>query len=87
MKNRFIGLITVTFPDGYIEQCIVKEKVAKGEQHFIDVLKMNLSAILTGCPEGSVNVKYKGDLARKVYAGLEAVGADPKRLKISFKGK
>lgn len=86
MKNRFIGLITVTFPDGYVEQCTVKERADKGKKSFIDVLKKNLLTILAQCPEGNVNVKYKGDLGKEVYAGLKAAGADQERLKISLKG-
>jgi len=71
MKNRFIGLITVIFPDGYVEDCIVKEKADKGRDHFIDVLKENVTKILEQCPdEENVKVKYKGDFAGEIHDGL-----------------
>jgi len=31
MKNRFVGVITVTFPDGHVEKCKVKERAEKGK--------------------------------------------------------
>lgn len=70
MKNRFVGLITVTFPDGYEEKCMVKEKAVKGEDHFMKAVKGNIVQILRSCGEGNVKVNYKGDLARTLYNEL-----------------
>jgi len=70
MKNRFVGKITVTFPDGYVEECVVKERSDKGRDHFIDVLKENIAKILEGCPEGKVKVGYRGDFSRQIQDGL-----------------
>jgi hypothetical protein len=70
MKNRFIGKITVTFPDGYVEECVVKERSDKGRDHFIDVLKENIAKILEQSPEGKVKVTYRGDFSRQIQDGL-----------------
>jgi len=71
MRNRFVGLITVTFPDGYIEECLVKERADKGSDHFIDVLKENIATILKQVPDGKVKVTYRGDFSRQIQQGLE----------------
>lgn len=84
MKNRFCGFITVTFPDGYVEECLVKERAEKGKKHFLDVLKENVQTILSKCEKGNVNVKYRGDFVKEVYGGLLKAGADKRKLKISL---
>jgi len=77
MKNRFVGKITVIFPDGYIEECLVKERADKGRNHFIDVLQENVATILKQCPDGNVKVTYQGDFSREIQDGLLEV--DEKR--------
>lgn len=73
MKNRFVGLITVTFPDDYVEECIVKERESKGDRHFMQQVVEYTQLILKQVPEGHVNVKYRGDLAREIDDMLQEV--------------
>lgn len=83
MKNRFCGLITVIFPDGYVEECLVRERALKGQKHFINAVKENLQKILSQCEKGNVKVKYNGDFAKELGEGLLKAGVDKNRLKIS----
>jgi len=86
MKNRFAGEIVVTFSDGYVERCIVKERADKGGSYFLDSIKEKLQLILNQIESekvnGKVKVAYRGDLARTIYKGLLEVGADKKRLSV-----
>jgi hypothetical protein len=67
MKNRFVGEITVTFADGYVEECMVKERVDKGKQHFLDMVREYSQLILKEAPkDGHVKLNYKGDFAREI---------------------
>jgi len=82
VKNRFVGIIKVTFPDGYEETCDVRERASKGGAHFINVVQQNLEAILSAIESGNVKVSYKGDFARSIYEGLLKAGADKEKLSI-----
>jgi len=68
MKNRFVGVITVTFPDGHVEKCLVKERIDKGKAHFIDTVREFGQLILNEVPKDShVKLNYKGDFAREMH--------------------
>ena len=71
MKNRYIGLITVTFPDNYKEKCLIIQKQTKGSEHFLTQTKGALTIILKTIPEGHVKVKYRGDFTQEIYKALE----------------
>jgi hypothetical protein len=73
MKTRFVGKITVLFPDGYIEKCLVKEKTHKGESHFLGVVKQNVLTILKSCPKGPVKVTYNGDCAEQIGFAIQKI--------------
>lgn len=66
MKNRFVGVVAITFSDGYVEECVVKEKTAKGEEHFIKVISECALIILKQAPKGKVKFNYHGDLAEEI---------------------
>jgi len=82
VKNRFVGILKVTFPDGYEEMCAVREKSSKGETHFIDTIQQNLQIILSNIERGNVKVSYMGDFAGDIYNGLLKAGADKEKLSI-----
>jgi len=82
VKNRFVGILKVTFPDGYDEICTVREKSSKGETHFIDTIQQNLQIILSNIERGNVKVYYRGDFAKQIYDGLLKAGVDKEKLSI-----
>jgi len=84
MKNRFVGIIKVTFPDGYEETCGVRERASKGEAHFINIVQQNMEEILAAIESGNVKVSYKGDFSRQIYEGLLKAGADKEKLSIKI---
>jgi len=71
MKNRFVGIITVTFPDGYIEKCVIKERVEKGKENFLNLVKEYGLLILEHAPKGKVKLNYKGDFAKTIAEHLK----------------
>ena len=71
MKNRYIGLITVTFPDNYKEQCLIIQKQTKGSEHFLTQTKGALTIILKTIPKGHVKVQYRGDFTKEIYKALK----------------
>lgn len=66
MKNRFVGVIRVTFTDGHVETCVIKEKLAKGKGHFLNLVKEYGQTVLKQAPEGKVKLNYRGDFAREM---------------------
>lgn len=67
MKNRFAGVIRVTFADGHVEKCVVKERVDKGKGHFLSLVSLYGQLILKEAPKDShVKLNYKGDFAREI---------------------
>lgn len=67
MRSRFVGVITVTFADGYVEKCLVKERVEKGKQHFINTISEWGQLILKEAPKDShVKLNYRGDFVRQI---------------------
>lgn len=74
MKNRFVGIITVTFPDGYVEKCLIRQKVNKGNKQFIDTVADFAKIIVSMIPQdqkGKVTFKYKGDFYQEMYEALK----------------
>jgi len=82
--KRFLGIITVTFPDGYIEKCQVKERVDKGKEHFIKTVAEYATIILKHTPhhdkdlKGTVKLTYKGDFLMTIYDLLNKVAEETK---------
>lgn len=73
MKNRFVGMITVTFPDGFVEKCLIKERVDKGKEHFLSLVGEYGQRILQETPKGKVKLTYKGDFARRLGESLRKI--------------
>jgi hypothetical protein len=84
MKNRFVGLITVTFPDGYVEKCIIKAKAAKGSGNFVAAISGVTKTILKQVPKGHVKVTYRGDLAPEINEALQGVRLLVKKCKVEM---
>jgi len=84
MKNRFVGVITVTFPDGYVEKCLVRERADKGKEYFIKMVGHYATTILKDTPKhdkqlkGNVKLTYQGDLLRTIFCLLEKVAEETK---------
>jgi len=79
MKSRFVGIITVTFPDGYVEKCFIKQKVSKGSQEFLHTVSDFAKIIVSTIPpnmKGKVTFKYKGDFYREIYEVLKEAAAE-----------
>ena len=73
VKNRFVGLVTVTFPDGYVEKCLVRERSSKGTAAFLQTVVESVRVILEAVqPRGRVKVTYRGSCSGEIAAGLEA---------------
>jgi hypothetical protein len=70
MKSRFVGVITVRFPDDYVEKCLVKERADKGKEHFLKTVSEYADLILNATPKGNVKLIYKGDFAPFIYDAL-----------------
>jgi len=66
MKSRFAGVITVTFADGHVETCLIKERAEKGKQHFLNIASEYGQLILKVAPKGKVKLNYKGDFAKAI---------------------
>lgn len=71
-KTRFKGVITITFPDGAIEKCVIQERVSKGKHHFLNVVIESLKTILEqganifkDSPDRLAEVTYSGDFSEK----------------------
>lgn len=76
MKNRYVGIITVTFPDGYVERCLIRQKTNKGSQEFLSTIKEYTEKIFSEIPpdqKGRVTFKYKGDFYKEIYEHLQRV--------------
>jgi len=74
MKNRFVGVITVTFPDGYVEKCFIRQKVTKGDKQFLHTVADFAKIIVSTIPKdqkGKVTFKYKGDFYKEIYEELK----------------
>jgi len=74
MKTRFVGIITVTFPDGYIEKCFIRQKVSKGNKQFLNTISDYAKLIVSMIPQdqkGKVTFKYKGDFYQEMYEALK----------------
>jgi len=76
MKSRFVGIITVTFPDGYVEKCFIRQKASKGKSEFFNTISDYGKIIMSSIPKdmkGKVTFKYKGDFYREIYKILKTV--------------
>ncbi|VVB54741.1 Uncharacterised protein [uncultured archaeon] len=51
LKNRYVGDLTVKFPDGYTEKCRIREKTSKGAGHFIETVHLRFQNILESAVE------------------------------------
>jgi len=74
MKNRFVGVITVTFPDGWTEKCVIKQKADKGKEQFLNTIADCGKIIIGSIPQdqkGKVTFKYKGDFYQEMYEELK----------------
>jgi len=74
LKNRFVGVIRVTFADGHVETCVVKERAKMGKQHFLSLVREFGQLILKEAPKDShVKLNYRGDFAREMaeYMGRQ----------------
>jgi len=74
MKNRFVGVITVTFPDGWTEKCVIKQKADKGKEQFLNTIADYGKTIISSIPKdqkGKVTFKYKGDFYKEIYEELK----------------
>jgi len=74
MKSRFVGIITVTFPDGYAEKCLIRQKTSKGKKQFLDTISDYGKIIVSSIPpdqKGKVTFKYKGDFYHQIYEELK----------------
>jgi len=74
MKSRFVGIITVTFPDGYVEKCFIRQKANKGKEEFFDTISEYGKIIMSSIPKdmkGKVTFKYQGDFYREIYELLK----------------
>jgi len=74
MKNRFVGIITVTFPDGYTEKCLIRQKASKGSKEFLHTVSDFAKIIVSTIPpnqKGKVTFKYKGDYYQEIYETLK----------------
>lgn len=65
MKNRFVGELTVKFPDGYIEKCRIIEKQAKGKAHFIETVHRRFERILESAVEAFPEIEKTQSNAEK----------------------
>jgi len=74
MKSRFEGIITVIFPDGYVEKCFIRQRASKGKGEFFNTVSEYGTIIMSSIPKnmkGKVTFKYKGDFYREIYARLK----------------
>jgi len=81
MKNRFVGVILVIYPDGYEEKCFVKERKSKGKRHFMKVVSHSmLEIIFHSSKGGKVVVMYRGDFQEKLAEFMEHLKRHEKKL-------
>ena len=77
MKNRFVGVIIVEYPDGYTEKCSIKERSDKGERNFLRVVAMAMVRILySTASNGRAALYYKGDFKDKVGEWMDIMGKE-----------
>lgn len=78
-KNRYSGLITVEFSDGYVERCLIWQHIDKGAQQFMSDVVEFAKIILAAAPTGKVKLKYRGDFFDKLASSFEEVIRDDER--------
>lgn len=76
MTGRLKGLITLTFSDGYIEKCEIKERADKGMEHFISLFKDAVIELMKDAEPGDIHLNYKGDFATEIYERFKMIEKD-----------
>jgi len=74
MKSRFVGIISVTFPDGYVKKCFIRQRASKGKGEFFNTVSQYGTIIMSSIPKnmkGTVTFKYKGDFYQEIYELLK----------------
>jgi len=73
LKNKFRGIITVVFPDGYTEKCLVTQRSKKGGALFLGTVVDYAEIMLSSIPKdlkGKVVFKYSGDFCEVIHRTL-----------------
>jgi hypothetical protein len=85
--KRYAGKLTVTFSDGSVEECAIKERSLK---RYVESLREALEMIVESSPGGKVKVKYHGPLNAAIHNALKMqppnrLGSNPSHGKFTRK--